>query len=140
MSKSKITSNIKGVEKLFINRPDPKCAPIISCTLKPELERLATEEWFRNICRKNYMLVMSIGTLFARMRIFDYNPDRYHFSRKVIRKRYRKIMSDIYNYIVENDIEIDIDIKGNSVKRFFRSIWNFISDLGYSNVWGKSSR
>ena len=42
MSKSEITSNIKGVEKLFINRPDPKCAPIISCTLKPELERLAT--------------------------------------------------------------------------------------------------
>ena len=47
MSKSEITSNIKGVEKLFINRPDPKCAPIISCTIEPELERLATEVWFR---------------------------------------------------------------------------------------------
>lgn len=137
MSKSKI----KGVEKLFINRSEPKCAPIISCTLEPELERLATEEWFRNICRKNYMLVMSIGTLFTRMRIFDYNPDRYHFSRKVIRKRYRKLMSDIYNYIEENDI--DIDIKVNFIyyiKLFFRSIRNFISDLGYSNVWGKSNR
>lgn len=138
MSESKIMCKIKGVEKLFINRPDPKCAPFISCTLELELERLATEEWFRDICRKNYMLVISIGTLFTRMRIFDYNPDRYHFSRKVIRKRYRKLMSDIYNYIAENDIEIDI--KDNSVKRFFRSIKNFISDLGYSNVWGKSNR
>lgn len=140
MSKSKIKSKIKGVEKLFINRPYPKYAPTISCTLEPELERLATEEWFRNICRKNYMLVMSTGTLFTRVRIFDYDPVRYHFSRKRIKKRYRKLMFDIYNYIEENDIEIDIDIKDNSVKRFFRSIRNFISDLGCSNVWGTSNR
>lgn len=128
MSKSKIKSTIKGVEKLFINRPDPKWAPTISCTLEPELERLATEEWFRDICRKNYMLVIFIGILFTRVRIFDYDPDRYHFSRKRIKKRYRKLMSDIYNYIEENDI--DITIKDNSVKRFFRSIRNFISDSG----------
>ena len=51
MSKSKIKSTIKGVEKIFINRPYPKYAPTISCTLEPELERLATEEWFRNICQ-----------------------------------------------------------------------------------------
>lgn len=128
MSKSKLMCKIKGVEKLFINRPDPKCAPTISCTLEPELERLATEEWFRNICRKNYMLVIFIGILFTRVRIFDYDPDRYHFSRKRIKKRYRKLMSDIYNYIESNDI--DITIKDNSVKRFFRSIRNFISDSG----------
>lgn len=126
-------SKIKGVEKLFINRPDPKCPPTISCTLEPELERLATEEWFKNICLKNYMLVISAGTIFPRERIFFYDLDRYHFTRKRIRKRYRKLMYDIYKYIEENDIDIDIDVEVNFIyyiKRFFRSIRNFISDLG----------
>ena len=128
MLKSKI-KKIKGIESISVYSLNMNVIPSISCTLEPEIERLANKEWFQIICKRYNLIVLPIWFIFPRRRLCFYYPDHDEdITISNSNKKYEKVMSEIYKYI--KDHNIDITIKDNFVKRFFRSIRNFISDSG----------
>lgn len=125
-------SSIKGINKMFIINQDYLnigLSSIITCTLEPNLEKLSNEEWFIRICKRNNVEIISTGFLFNRNRLcFCHLEDDGDISLRKVKKKYRKIMSEVYIYIKAKDINIDIE--KNIVKRFLRYVRNYISDLG----------
>ena len=123
-----LKSKIKGIESISVYSLNMNVIPSISCTLEPEIERLANKEWFQIICKRYNLIVLPIGFIFPRRRLCFYYPNHDEdITISKINKKYEKVMSEIYKYIndfydsYKKSLVDYTDKMGVWISRFFAS-------------------